>query len=407
VSPYRRGRAVLLGVAFLSFVSLGLPDGVLGVAWPSIRATFGVPVGHLGVLLIAAMLGYLVSSFCAGWLVLSLGVGPVLAWSSVLMVVNSWGYALASTWPVMAVCAVVAGLGAGAIDAGINAFAASRFSPGTVSWLHASYGVGAMLGPLLMTATLTSGLGWRWGYGLLGLALAAMAAVFALTLDLWKVPPAGKLSEPQSQSLVATLAHPPVWPGVLLFFAYTGLEVTAGQWTYTLLTEARGVAPAMAGAAVAAYWASLTVGRLIAGAIAPRVPARTLISGALGLAPIGGVIIWLAEGGALGVLTGVVTLGIAMAPIYPLLTADTPGRVGAQYATHAISFQVSAAYLGAAVIPSIVGVVATSHGLEIIGVSLVVAAIALIGLYKVAMLIDVRRRIAPDGIGSSIGVRIG
>jgi fucose permease len=258
----------------------------------------------------------------------------------------------------------------------------------------------------LMTATLTSGLGWRWGYGLLGLALAAMAAVFALTLDLWKVPPAGKLSEPQSQSLVATLAHPPVWPGVLLFFAYTGLEVTAGQWTYTLLTEARGVAPAMAGAAVAAYWASLTVGRLVAGAIAPRVPARTLVWGALGLAPIGGALILLAEGGALAVL-GLVTLGIALAPIYPLITADTPGRVGAQYATHAISFQVSAAYLGAAVIPSIVGVVATSHGLEIIGVSLVVAAIALFGLYKVAMLIDVRSRIAPDGIGSSIGVRIG
>jgi fucose permease len=406
VSPYRRGRAVLLGVAFLSFVSLGLPDGVLGVAWPSIRATFGVPVGHLGVLLVAAMLGYLVSSFSAGWLVVRLGVGSVLAWSSMLMVVNSWGYALASTWPVMAVCAVAAGLGAGAIDAGINAFAAARFSPGIVSWLHASYGVGAMLGPLLMTATLTSGLGWRWGYGLLGLALAAMAAVFALTLDLWRIGPAGKLNEPEPASLIATLAHPPIWPGVLLFFAYTGLEATAGQWTYTLLTEARMIAPAIAGAAVAAYWASLTVGRLVAGALTLRVPARTLIWGALWLAPIGGATIWLAEGGALAVL-GLVTLGIALAPIFPLLTADTPGRVGAPYATNAIGFQVSAAYLGAAVIPSIVGVVATSHGLEIIGVSLVVAAIALLGFYKVAMLIDMRSRIAPDGIGSSIGVRIG
>jgi fucose permease len=398
VSPYRRGRVVLLAVAFLGFMSLGLPDGILGVAWPSIRATFGVPLRHLGVLLAAAMIGYLVSSVCAGWLVTRLGVGPVLAWSSVLIVVNSWGYALASAWPVMVACAILAGLGAGAIDAGINAFAAARFPAGVVTWLHASYGAGAMLGPLLMTATLSAGLGWRWGYGILGLALAGMAAVFALTLDLWRMGPSRHGNPRDSAGLVATLAHAPVWTGVLLFFLYTGLEVTAGQWTYTLLTEGRGLAPAMAGGAVAAYWASLTAGRVVAGALTSRISAHLLLLAAMLVAPVGGALVWAASGPVLAVV-GLVVLGAALAPIYPLLTAQTPRRVGSRHATHAIGVQVSAAYLGAAAIPGAVGVGATWQGLDVVGGSLVVVALSVLVLHVATLQGGSRRRIAPASAG--------
>ena len=398
MSTYRRGRAVLLGVAFIGFLSLGLPDGILGVAWPSIRATFGVPLGHLGALLAAAMTGYLVSSFCAGWLVTRLGVGPVLAWSSVLIVVNSWGYALASVWAVMVACAVLAGLGAGAIDAGINAFAATRFPARVVTWLHASYGVGAMLGPLLMTATLSSGLGWRWGYGLLGLALAGMAVVFALTLDLWRLAPGHRGNVRDSAGLAATLVHAPVWTGVLLFFLYTGLEVTAGQWSYTLLTEGRGLAPAMAGGAVAAYWASLTAGRVVAGALTSRVSAHLLLLAATLVAPVGGALVWAARGPVLAVV-GLMVLGTALAPIYPLLTADTPRRVGPRYATHAIGFQVSAAYLGAAAIPGAVGVGATRQGLDVVGSSLVVVALSVLVLHGASLRLGSRRPIAAASVG--------
>lgn len=166
---------MLLAIALLAFVSLGLPDGVLGVAWPSIRRSFGRPPSQLGSLLASAMAGYLTSSFSSGALVARLGVGRLLLWSSILMVVNSFAYALAPAWSVMVAAGLLAGLGAGAIDAGINAFATARFSPRLVSWLHACYGVGAMLGPLLMTAVVTSGLGWRWGYAVIGYLLAVMA----------------------------------------------------------------------------------------------------------------------------------------------------------------------------------------------------------------------------------------
>src|SRR5262245_42399715 len=191
---------MLVPIAFLAFVSLGLPDGVLGVAWPSIRRAFGLPISQLGVLLSAAMSGYLLSSFGSGAVVARIGIGRVLLACSGLTAVSTATYALAPAWPGMIAAGGAAGLGAGGIDAAINAFAAVRFSPRVVTWLHASYGVGAMAGPLVMSAALTSGFGWRWGYGLIACALAAMALCFAATAKLWQAAP----------SAGATAAHSPV-----------------------------------------------------------------------------------------------------------------------------------------------------------------------------------------------------
>jgi MFS family permease len=211
---------MLLAIALVSFVSLGLPDGVLGVAWPSIYRTFGLPPSQLGSLLASAMVGYLLSSFSNGALVARLGVGQVLFRSSVLMVANSLAYAVAPAWWVMVGAGLLAGLGAGAIDAGINAFAAARFSPRLVSWLHASYGVGAMLGPLLMTAVVTSGLGWRWGDTIIGILLAAMAVSFLVTIPLWTTARSERDSPgetaPPAAGLLETLGRPRIWLNVAL-----------------------------------------------------------------------------------------------------------------------------------------------------------------------------------------------
>ena len=267
-------------IALLAFVSLGLPDGVLGVAWPSMRDSFARPLSDLGLLLAAAMSGYLVSTFTSGPLVARTGIGRLLLWSSLVMVVSSLGYATAGVWPMALVAGVLAGLGAGAIDASINAFAAARFPASQVTWLHASYGVGAMLGPLLMTGVLAGGLSWRWGYAAIGALLSLMSLGFALTLALWASAAApGRAAEeedarrPGRAPFVETLRRPRVWTNVLQFFVYTGLEVTAGQWTYSLFTEGRGAAPGVAGVWVAVYWASLTLGRIVSGVLARRVPA--------------------------------------------------------------------------------------------------------------------------------------
>ena len=376
---------MLLAIALVAFVSLGLPDGVLGVAWPSIRRTFGLPPDQLGGLLASAMAGYLASSFSSGALVARLGVGRLLFWSSALMVANSLAYALAPAWGVMVAAGVFAGLGAGAIDAGVNAFAAARFSPRLVSWLHASYGVGAMLGPLLMTGVLISGLGWRWGYAVIGLVLAAMAVSFLLTVRLWdldRLEPGspGDTREPAAR-LLDTLARPRVWLRVALFFVYTGLEVSAGQWSYSLFTEARGVAPGLAGIWVAVYWAGLTAGRIVSGAIASRVPGDALLRlGTIG-SVAGALLIWWDPGMSSGFL-GLAVLGFALAPIFPTLIAQTPTRLGPSHATSAIGFQVAAAYLGTAAIPGLTGVLAGHAGLAVIGPCLLGTAVVLLLLQE-------------------------
>jgi len=378
---------VLLAIALLAFVSLGLPDGVLGVAWPSIRRTFGLPPGQLGSLLASAMVGYLVSSFSSGGLVARLGVGRLLLWSSVLMMVNAFACALAPAWSVMVAAGLLAGLGAGAIDAGINAFAAARFSPRLVSWLHACYGVGAMLGPLLMTAVLTSGLDWRWGYAVIGVLLAGMTVSFRVTISLWTMtrqdPDSPGAAPERAASLFHTLGRPRVWLNIALFFVYAGLEVTAGQWTYSLFTEARGIAAGAAGVWIAIYWAALTAGRVVSGALASRLAANALLRiGMLG-ALAGALLIWWDPGMGAGP-AGLAALGFALAPIFPTLIAETPARLGRAHATSAIGFQVAGAYLGVAAIPGLTGLLATYVGLEVIGPCLVATAVVLLLLQETA-----------------------
>ena len=378
---------MLVLTAFAAFVSIGLPDGILGVAWPSIRRTFDLPLSQLGALLAAAMAGYLVSSFSSGWVVARVGVGRLLLGSSALTVMSSIGYAVAPAWGVMLISGVLAGLGAGAIDAGINAFAAARFPPRLVSWLHASYGLGAMLGPLLMTGVLAASLPWRWGYAVVGAILTGMALCFALTLDLWHVrrpASAGAQRGASSASVLATLARPPVWLNVGLFFVYTGLEVTAGQWTYSLLTEGRGVAAGPAGIWVGIYWGSLMVGRLVCGALTNRLSTLTLLRVATIGGPLAALMIWSDQSRGLSFL-GLALLGFLLAPIFPLLIADTPRRLGAAHATQAIGFQVSAAYLGAAAIPGAAGILARWAGIGIVGAFLVAVAVALLVLHEIAL----------------------
>jgi fucose permease len=393
---------VLLGLAFLAFISLGLPDGVLGVAWPSLRRTFAAPLSHLGILLAVATVGYLASSFSSGWLVARLGLGRLLVWSGTLTAASALGYALAPAWAIVVAGAALAGLGAGAIDAGINAFAAIRFSARTLTWLHASYGLGAMLGPLLMTSILARGLAWRWGYGLIGAGLAALSVGFWLSADRWAreeraTRRAGAGPAPPGASLRTALGDPLVWMHMALFGVYTGLEVTVGQWTYSLLTEARGVEAAVAGGWLSAFWSSLVVGRVFGGFLSRGVPADSLLRISLGLVPAGALLLW-SDPGRSGTLAALLVLGLAFAPVFPLLISETPRRLGHAGASHAIGFQVAAAYCGTAALPGAAGLLARRHGLEVLGPLLVVASVGLLLLHELALRSATRagRGVAPD-----------
>src|SRR6266508_2150369 len=276
-APMRRAGLLILVLAYTGFIALGLVNSLMGVAWPSIRDTFGLPLDALGVLLIGNTTGYMLASAVSGRLMSLMSVGTMLALSCCVAAVSLLASGSEPSWLVLVELGFNSGLSGGAIDGGLNAYAAAHFSPRAMNWLHASFGIGATLGPAIMTAVIAGGLGWRAGYWIVGAAQLALAACFGLTRQLWHdaAPPAATPRPARGAPLAATLRLPITWLGIAIFFVYTGAEVGTGQWTYSLLTEARGVPTALAGTWVSLYWGSLTLGRILFGFVVQRVPPTT------------------------------------------------------------------------------------------------------------------------------------
>lgn len=374
----------LLIIAYLGFISLGLPDAIASVAWPDLRHEFHLAQADFAWLFLGCGLGYFLSSFFAGKLTQLLTVGPLLAISSFLVSGAMFGYSQAKWWELLIGCAAIWGLGSGAIDAALNHYAASHFSPRQVSWLHACYSTGATLGPLIMTACVVHAQSWRLGYGIVGVAMLAMALLFAATQRRWADGVAEEAHESAADaSLLSVLCEPVVWLQIVLFFLYTGLENTAGQWTYTLLTESRCVSPQSAGILVGTYYASIAAGRLLFGFVAQRVGLDRLVQ----LSTLGAIVgaACLAFGSLLVAAAGLVILGLGLASIFPTLMTRTPQRLGRTYAVHAVGFQVSAAMLGSAALPSLTGVAAQELGLETIGICDLAIATAIFVMHELLL----------------------
>jgi fucose permease len=387
--PQARARIGLLALAYIAFISLGLPDGLLGVAWPSMRADFGLPLDSLGLLFLSTMAGYLTSSFFNGRVLARLGVGGLLAVSCLMTGASLLGYTLAPGWWFIVCLGVVAGLGAGAIDAGINTYIASEHSEGLMQWLHASFGIGITLGPLIMTAGLNLFDTWRAGYRVVGVAQVLLAACFALTASRWRRPQNGEAEEQDRRildyqtSLRATLRRPAVWLSALLFFIYTGVELTLGHWAYTLLTESRGIPPGLAGLWAGSYWGTFTAGRILAGLWTRKLSLDNLLRLSLLGALLGALLLWWNPAPAVSLL-GVVVVGFSIAPIFPGLVSGTQARVGLRHAANTIGMQISAAGLGGAMLPGLAGVLARQVSLEAIPVFMAACILVMLGLYAAA-----------------------
>jgi fucose permease len=381
----------LVLLAYVAFISLGMPDGLLGVAWPSMRAGFSIPLDSLGVLLTASVTGYMISSFSSGTLIARMGVGNVLAGSCALTGSTLIGYTLVPSWWMMVLLGVAAGLGAGAIDAGLNTYVAAHFGEDRMQWLHASYGIGVTLGPMIMTVALTALHSWRAGYRTVGGFQIALAACFVLTLSMWNQKESSARSdEPKRLTdyitpMGETLRQPRVWLSALLFFLYVGAEVSLGTWTYSLLVESRGVDPSMAGLFAGSFWATFAISRVVAGLYAKRVGVKLLVQGSLAAALLGAVFLAWNPSEAANLLA-VTLIGFSIAPIFPALTSGTSQRVGVQFAANAIGMQMAASGLGAAAIPSLLGVLARRFSLEVVPFCLVVVLLGLFSLYRLSMI---------------------
>ena len=375
-------------LAYVAFIALGMPDGLLGVAWPSIRTGFSIPLDSLGMLLAAAVTGYTISSFSSGALISKMGVGRLLALSCTLTGSALIGYTLVPSWWMMVLLGVVAGLGAGAIDAGLNTYVAAHFGEGLMQWLHASYGVGITLGPIIMTLALTTLNSWRVGYRVVGGFQFFMAASFVLTLSLWNARDKVLKDERQEKRLTdyktpmsETMRQPKVWLSVLLFFLYVGTEISLGTWSYSLLTESRGIAAQTAGFWTGSFWATFTIGRVLAGLFAKRVGSKVLVQRGVALAFLGAALLWWNPSQSVNLLA-VAVMGFAIAPVFPAMMSGTSQRVGANYAANTIGMQMAASGLGGAVIPGLVGVLARHVSLEIIPICLVILFAGLFVVFR-------------------------
>jgi fucose permease len=375
-------------MAYAIFIVLGVPDGMLGVAWPSMQTTFGVALGQMGVLLLATTAGFIITSFSAGRLITRLGIARLLLISLLVRGASLAGIGLAPNWWLLIGAAFCFGVGSGAIDAGMNTYFAMNLSPRLMNWLHASFGLGATLGPLLMTTLLSAGLVWRWGYIILAFAHLVLALWVLLRADAWQPrTDTQATSHPQpavQKSYLATLSRPIVWVNIALFFFYTGTEVTAGNWSYTLFTAGRGVPVAVAGFWAAFYWGSFTFGRFVFGIIADRVNVVHAVRIMILLAITGAALMWWNPIDWVS-FAGLALLGFALAPVFPLLISSTPTRLGLADATNAIGFQVGAASFGIAILPGLAGAIAERTSIEIIPPFLMTTGAIMFVLHEIAV----------------------
>jgi fucose permease len=374
----------LLALSVAAFVVLGMPKSALGVAWPSAAGDFDRSVGDLGLVITVYVVGYFLAAMVTGLLISRFSVGSLLTMAAGLATVSLVGYSTVLGWPLFLVAVVGLGLAGGLIDAGVNAVVAVHHGARAMGMLHAGFGIGATLGPLMMTTLIETDSSWRIGFVAMAVAQGLLALLYLRTRTEWNVEP----SRPDPSTTIRPDRKGALWGALVVFALYSGVEVGTGQWAYTLLTEGRGVSTAAAGGAVTAFWAALTVSRLGLGVVGHRVRVLRLLGGSSLLVLAGAGALWHNPVEWVG-LAGLVIMGLALGPIFPLQTTLTPSRVGVAYTPTAIGFQLAAATVGAAAIPGGLGLAVSRAGLEVVGTVLVVTAVLLVGS------IEVLRRIGP------------
>ena len=349
--------SLLLPVVYLAFISLGLPDALLGSAWPSMYTELGASLSWAGIVSMIISVGTIVSALCSERLNLRLGTGGVTFLSVMLTAVALLGFSLSTSFWQLCLWAVPYGLGAGSVDAALNNYVALHYESRHMSWLHCMWGVGASIGPVIMGRALAGGT-WQGGYRTIALLQFALTAVLLLSLRLWKRPQANVEGADFKPHPIPELLRRPGVPQVLLcFFCYSALEATAGMWAASYCTLVRGI-----DAETAARWASLfyvgiTIGRGVCGFLTMKISDQNMIR--LGQALIAaGVVLILAPLGQGTLFAGLITVGLGCAPIYPSIIHETPVNFGRDVSMSMTGLQMATAYVGSCLMPPLFGLLA-------------------------------------------------
>ena len=355
MSPRRR-HLVLLVIIYIGFISLGLPDTVLGVAWDSMRRELGTPVYYAGFLTTLLTICSAVSAFFSGEILLRTGTGRLLMICGFVTGCSLLGYAFSPAFWCLLLFAIPLGFGQGAVDTGMNYYVARHYTSRDMSWLHCCWGLGASCGPGLVTLILASGGSWRWGYVTVGAIQLGLALLFSLTLGLWSDPEGG--DEKKTAFAEGTVRFClRFWFCPLMMLLYCGIEFSMGLWVYQFLAGCRGFSAEAAGYAVAGYWGMLTAGRFLIGCVANRLGNRRQIRLSMVLSFTGALLLTVPGPAAL-ILCAVGLIGFAFASFYPAMMHAAPERFDDVTAATVIGYQGGAAMLGAAVIPAAFGYLA-------------------------------------------------
>jgi MFS family permease len=379
-----RALFLLLPVIYLGYISLGLPDGTFGVAWPRMHGDLSLPLGLGGTLALVGTLFSAVSSFSSGRIIARFHTGPVVMVSCLLtgsgLMLLSHAQGVWWLW----LSAVPLGFGAGAVDTGLNGYVARHYSGRHMNWLHACWGIGATCGPIIMTAMIGGSGGWRGGFFVIASVQLALAVVFLLTLRLWDAAPTRSFATShgaQDVALPSTPANSEAgWLSAVIFALYVAVEGTAGIWAGSILVVARGIPQGDAGACVAAYYGSITTGRVLVGFIVDRLGSRRVIGIGLVIA-LAGAALFTEATSTPTAAAALVLLGLGFAPVYPCLMHEVPRRFAAHAAMTVIARQSGASYFGAALLPAAAGWLAEEVSLNAvtwaIAVGVVLLAIAI------------------------------
>jgi len=398
--------ALLLAIIYAAFVSLGLPDSLVGAGWPVMQRDLGVPVGYAGIITAIISAGTIVSSLASERLTRRLGAGVVTAVSVALTAAALVGFSLSGSFWLLCLWAVPFGLGAGAVDAALNNYVALHYAARHMSWLHGCWGLGASVSPFVMSWAIASGRGWPSAYLTIGLVQVALAAALFASIPLWgKVNPAPTAGRPgdgveTAQEGPVSTGHVPLAralrvPGVPLvlvaFFAYCAVESTSILWASTYLVGVRDVEPATAAAFASLFLIGITAGRFLTGFVADRLGDRALIRWGFATVLVGVALLAVPlESDALA-LAGLVLAGLGSAPVYPAIIHSTPANFGRQNSQAVIGIQMAAAYTGATLAPPLFGAVSTGVGLWVLPLFLaVVAALGLVVSERLNRLVDQR-----------------
>lgn len=361
----------LLMMIYLSFISLGLPDSMLGSAWPAMNVSLNAPLWGAGLVQMLISFCTIISSLNSAKLIRRFGTGKLTAISVATTALALLGFSLAKNYAFLLLMAVPLGLGAGAVDAGLNNFVALHYEARHMSWLHCFWGVGATLGPVILSLFLGGKHGWRGGYGTVCAIQFCLVAVLAVTLPMWDryedraALRAEAAAAKQAGKKQSTLNIPGVKGALATFFFYCAIEAAAGLWGASYLVEARGLSAEAAARGVSLYFLGITLGRFLSGFASMRMKSAALIRLGQLVSAGGAVLLMLPLPAGFGV-AAMAVLGLGFAPVYPSMIHETPYRFGAERSQAVIGLQMACAYVGTTFVPALFGVLAARLGIGLL-----------------------------------------